>query len=151
MTYYCHMLFMPPLHNSSCLQAVPDSSTKIASKCEIALWAKQDLWNHDTLLHSHRATTKKSTSLWLSPTLTPPASSSYKTMEPGAACGGLLSLTWGDFVVSLTITTIHGVSISTGLCRLPLRNRQAWLLLRNPWRWCPSSRGNAWVTICSAV
>lgn len=22
-------------------------------------------------------------------------------------------------------------------------NKQRWLLLRNPWRWCPSSRGNA--------
>lgn len=76
---------------------------------------------------------------------TPPVSSSYKTMVPGAACWGLLTLTRGDFTVSLgqTITTIHAASVSIGLCKLPLRIRQTWLLLRNPWRWCPSNRGNA--------
>lgn len=141
------MLFMPLLYNylHACRlfqTAAPKLQVNVKLPSELSRMCETP-----TLCHHH----EERTSRWLSPTLTPPASSSYKSTEPGVAPSVLLTLTWGDFVAILTISTLYGVSISTGLCKPPLRTRQAWLPLRNPWRWCPSSRGNASVIIYSAI
>lgn len=67
-----------------------------------------------------------------------PAHAPYKTRAVTSARRGLLTSTRGDSVVSPGETA----SITTGLCETLNKTKHTWLLLRNLWKRCPSSRGN---------
>ena len=159
-----HVLFVLCPHYAphvcaSLSECVRDSSTMITSRCENALWDNQYVWIWSEL-HTHTHTHKHThwppgwgvclclslTHLWR----TPPCSVPYKTAAVGAARRGLLTSTRGDVTVSLGKTDRTGTittSVTAGHCKPPrATSKQAWLPLRNPWRWCPSSRGNASVS-----
>ena len=93
-------------------------------------------------------TSTRSVSLFVSVTCwTPPCSFSYKTAALVAAQGGLLASAWGDINVSLGKTFVAS-TFNAGFCKPPYETTKKWHLLRNPWIcWCPSSKGNAWVSL----
>lgn len=135
------MLFMPSLH--VCLRAcklsqaaAPQLQVNVKLPRELSRIRECVKPQHTGALTTHTRHHEEHVPVCGRLVATPPASSSYKTTVPRAACWGLPTLTRGDFTVSpgQTITTIHAASASTGLCKPPLRIRQAWLLLRNPWR-----------------
>lgn len=142
----CVCVCVPPARTCT----VCDSSSIITSGCKIALWGNQYVWIWFQLhIHTHTHTTRsRSVSLFV----TPPSFLSYKTPAFGAAARGLLTFTRGDVTVSPgpdrpAGTIIRTASVTTGLRKPPnATDKQTWLLLRNPWNWCLSSRENVSVS-----
>ena len=148
------LLMFAPLCPSVYVTAAPWSQADVRMPCEITSMCESGL--NSTHTHTHKHThwppgwgvclCLSLTHLWR----TPPCSVPYKTAAVGAARRGLLTSTRGDVTVSLGKTDRTGTittSVTAGHCKPPrATSKQVWLPLRNPWRWCPSSRGNASVS-----
>lgn len=140
--------FVTLCSSHSVLLCVRDSSTEITSRRENTQRDSQYVWicsEEDTHTHTplHPYTLlpgMRSVSLFAGVTFQLlPAHAPYKTRVVASARRGLLTSTRGDSVVSPGETA----SITTGLCETLNKTKHTWLLLRNLWKRCPSSRGNA--------
>lgn len=160
---YCHVLFILLFTWWAALftlyMFVRDSSTNITSRCENALWDNQYVWislNHThKLMHPHTQPPGRRVCLCLlvshfsSSQLLPPIKLGQSRPLSGVCLLPPEGTSPSARARPLTpAPPAAHASITCGLCEPPKQpsNTPTWLLLRNRWRWCPSSRGNVLVS-----